>query len=194
MSFTLNLTEDEAKPNERSGSNAPMPKGNYDATIFEAEVIEKNGTSAYSVQYRISGPTHENRRLFDNFIPLDSHSGAFFRTKDFLAAVGSPLTAGENRVPKPGDLAGIPVSLYIAHQAYDAAEKKSYSDGGKSKDDFSRIKSIIDSGQNESISDGKGGTRDRYVIQERIAGIDAPGKAKPVAKAAPAQASADVWG
>lgn len=181
--MSWNVNEEQAKPEERRG--ALMPKGKYEATVFEVNMDQnRDGEDVLNAQLRISGPTHENRRLFHNNMPWGPsapNSSSWWKTKAYLAALGHPVTAGSYTPPSIAQQEGTPLTVGVAYQAYDAQERRSYNDGGKTKDEYDRIASIVNAGNVEQIPDPKnGGTKDRYTLSERISFLEVAGAgAKP---------------
>lgn len=71
MAIKLKKDSGAQKVEAQEKSNfSPLPKGNYDVTIFDSEIAEfgpksKNaGDPGYKLQFRVSGGEFENRRLF----------------------------------------------------------------------------------------------------------------------------------
>lgn len=189
------VTAEDAKPNEQRGGEV-MPKGNYDVTIFEAK-HERPGWAGpngiYNLHLRVFGEKYENRRLFVN-LPIDSSQGGFFMTKDFMEAIGKPVVEGANHWPLPETLAGMQLSVYVAHQGYDASTKKSVNDSKNHLAAFNAIKQLVEGGNTETVPHPKkaGETVPRYQIQERVAGINKPGTASGSTGSMPAPAGGGV--
>lgn len=101
----------------QSDSYSPLPAGTYASTVFEVKHVEvKNGVNAgkpqYSVQFRISEPGFENRRVF-TYIPLYAGKSewkalAFFKALGYEPQPGQPFN-----IPTPADLAGKPIAVKV---------------------------------------------------------------------------------
>lgn len=96
-----------------AGSNSyePLPKGKYEATIYDitADTVksgENAGKPRWKVQLRVSSGQFENRRLF-TFVPLYV-AGDFWKTQSFFEALGFSLK-GNFEVPEPQSIVGRPI-------------------------------------------------------------------------------------
>jgi hypothetical protein len=67
---------------------SPLPDGDYQATIYSAVNGESNTkrTPQIEVEFRITGPTHAKRRVWDNFYLT---TGSLWRLKQLLVAAGA---------------------------------------------------------------------------------------------------------
>lgn len=113
MSAPLDLSDADLKGFQ------PIPAGQYNATIFAAEMQETSGegktpkgTPKLSVQFRVSDGEHENARLWGNYVipPSDYEKAAQLKGMlvRFLVAVGydeKKLTSGKFNLDVD-DLAG----------------------------------------------------------------------------------------
>lgn len=106
----------EASLESKGGSYEPIPAGNYDATIYEVKAESvKSGDNAgkprFNIQFRISGPEHENRRVF-SLVPLYV-ANDFWKTKSFFSALGYDIAAGDFTVPEINELLGKAIKVRV---------------------------------------------------------------------------------
>lgn len=110
MTFVINVP-DNLPSSPSTESLGPVPKGNYNVTIFDVKTEEvKSGANAgkprLNVQLKIADGQYENRRLFV-YIPLYV-AGDFWKTQSFFEALGYSVK-GEFKTPSPQDLMGKPL-------------------------------------------------------------------------------------
>lgn len=113
MSLSLNFTEENLSSNS---SYEPVPAGSYEATVYEAkqETVKagpNEGKPRLNVQFRLSGPGVENRRVF-SYIPLYVANDAW-KVASFFSALGYDVKAGAFKVPEVTELLGKPISVRV---------------------------------------------------------------------------------
>ena len=101
---------------ETKSDYSPIPAGNYNATIFDVKSEEvKSGANAgkprFNVQFKITGPDHENRRVF-GLVPLYV-ANDFWKTQAFFSALGYDMKAGNFAVPEVAELLGKAISVRV---------------------------------------------------------------------------------
>ena len=72
------------------GDYAPVPEGTYtiEGVSFE-EKQYKSGNEGIDIQFKVVGPSHENRRIFETFVLTGSNPNvAIGRLKAFVKGVG----------------------------------------------------------------------------------------------------------
>lgn len=111
----LNITQD-ALDSTTGGDYTPVPEGSYNATIFDvkAEDVrsgENAGKPRFNIQFRLSGPGVENRRVF-SYVPLYVAKD-FWKTKAFFSALGIDMAVGSFTVPTPDELAGKAIGVRV---------------------------------------------------------------------------------
>ncbi len=111
----LNITQ-EALDSTTGGDYTPVPEGSYNATIFEvkSETVKSGpneGKPRFNVQFRLTGPGVENRRVF-SYVPLYVAKD-FWKTKAFFSSLGIDMEVGSFTVPSPEDLAGKAIGVRV---------------------------------------------------------------------------------
>jgi len=101
---------------ETKSDYTPIPAGNYNATIFDVKSEEvKSGANAgkprFNIQFRLSGPGVENRRVF-GLVPLYV-ANDFWKTQAFFSALGYDMKAGNFAVPEVAELLGKAISVRV---------------------------------------------------------------------------------
>lgn len=72
------------------GDFSPIPEGQYtiEGVSFESKTF-LTGNSGVKMQFKIVGPTHENRRIFENFVLTGPNTNvAIGRLKSFMRGTG----------------------------------------------------------------------------------------------------------
>ena len=72
------------------GDFSPVPEGQYtiEGVSFESKTF-LTGNSGVKMQFKIVGPTHENRRIFENFVLTGNNPNvAIGRLKSFMRGTG----------------------------------------------------------------------------------------------------------
>ena len=85
-----NIDWDNVDENQQ-GDYAPVPEGTYtiEGVSFE-EKQYKSGNEGIDIQFKVVGPSHENRRIFETFVLTGSNPNvAIGRLKAFVKGVGS---------------------------------------------------------------------------------------------------------
>ena len=73
MQFAFDATKVEVK--EQSGDFDPIPQGNHQMEVFDSEIHSSDtGSVGIKLQYRITGESFNNRRVFD-YINLVKKNG-----------------------------------------------------------------------------------------------------------------------
>ena len=84
-----NIDWDNVDENQQ-GDYAPVPEGTY--TIEGVSIEEKqykSGNEGSDIQFKVVGPSHENRRIFETFVLTGSNPNvAIGRLKAFVKGVG----------------------------------------------------------------------------------------------------------
>lgn len=111
----LNITQD-ALDSTTGGDYTLVPEGSYNATIYEVKSEEvRSGDNAgkprFNIQFRLSGPGVENRRVF-SYVPLYVAKD-FWKTKAFFSSLGIDMEVGSFTVPTPDALAGKPIGVRV---------------------------------------------------------------------------------
>lgn len=111
----LNITQ-EALDSTGGGDYTPVPEGSYNATVYEVKQEEvRSGDNAgkprFNVQFRLTGPGVENRRVF-SYVPLYVAKD-FWKTKAFFSSLGIDMEAGTFTVPSADSLAGKPIGVRV---------------------------------------------------------------------------------
>jgi len=111
----LNITQD-ALDSTTGGDYTPVPEGSYNATIFDVKSEEvRSGENAgkprFNIQFRLSGPGVENRRVF-SYVPLYVAKD-FWKTKAFFSSLGIDMAAGKFVVPEPNELLGKAIGVRV---------------------------------------------------------------------------------
>ena len=84
-----NIDWDNVDENQQ-GDYAPVPEGTYtiEGDSFE-EKQYKSGNEGIDIQFKVVGPSHENRRIFETFVLTGSNPNvAIGRLKAFVKGVG----------------------------------------------------------------------------------------------------------
>ena len=84
-----NIDWDNVDENQQ-GDYAPVPEGTYtiEGVSFE-EKQYKSGNEGIDIQFKVVGPSHENRRIFETFVLTGSNPNvAIGRLKAFVKGVG----------------------------------------------------------------------------------------------------------
>lgn len=68
MAFLGQTFDTNELPQGNSGTYAPLPEGNYNATITQAELKDTNDKTGQYIKLRldITGPSHQGRVIFSN--------------------------------------------------------------------------------------------------------------------------------
>ena len=72
------------------GDFSPIPEGQYtiEGVSFE-DITYTTGNQGVKIQFKIVGPTHENRRIFENFVLTGNNPNvAIGRLKSFMRGTG----------------------------------------------------------------------------------------------------------
>lgn len=106
----------DASLESKSGPITPVPAGSYNATVFEAKLEEvrsgpNEGKPRLNVQFRISDPGQENRRVF-SYVPLYVGND-FWKAQLFFSSLGYDMKAGDFEVPSVTELAGKPIGVRV---------------------------------------------------------------------------------
>tara|TARA_A100001388_G_C28761302_1_gene497991 strand:- start:1204 stop:1704 length:501 start_codon:yes stop_codon:yes gene_type:complete len=84
-----NIDWDNVDENQQ-GDYAPVPEGTYtiEGVSFE-EKQYRSGNEGIDIQFKVVGPSHENRRIFETFVLTGSNPNvAIGRLKAFVKGVG----------------------------------------------------------------------------------------------------------
>ena len=84
-----NIDWDNVDENQQ-GDYAPVPEGTYtiEGVSFE-EKQYRSGNEGIDIQFKVVGPSHENRRIFETFVLTSSNADvAIGRLKAFVKGVG----------------------------------------------------------------------------------------------------------
>ena len=95
---------------------SPIPAGKYQANVFNVKLEEvKSGENAgkprFNIQFKITGPQHENRRVF-SLVPLYVAKD-FFKAQTFFKALGYDINAGDFAVPEINELLGKDLTVTV---------------------------------------------------------------------------------
>lgn len=101
---------------ESKSDYSPIPAGSYNATIFDVKSEEvRSGENAgkprFNIQFKITGPLHENRRVF-SLVPLYV-ANDFWKTQAFFSSLGYDMKAGNFAVPEVAELLGKAISVRV---------------------------------------------------------------------------------
>lgn len=99
-------------PEERDGDYEPIPEGEYNAVVDSLKIENTDNGSMAKVCYKIKGPTHANRLVFDNCWLTHKNPKANQVGKSKLHKLATvlglnPETSGKDDYP------GLPVNIVL---------------------------------------------------------------------------------
>lgn len=139
---------------ESKSDYTPIPAGKYQSTIFNVKLEEvKSGENAgkprFNIQFKITGPEHENRRVF-SLVPLYVAKD-FWKAQSFFKALGYDIEAGDFSVPDVNELLGKALTVTVKIGADQNGEPRNEVSGfGKADDSASSILSSMGATATES--------------------------------------------
>lgn len=115
--LTFDTKSDEWKKASSGGGGKPLSKGTHEFTVKKVELKKSNKSGKHFLKVDLE-LRDSKRRLFDNYLTLDSASGQFRRTTSFLESVG---LSGKINIPElveTNALVGRPVKNKITSYQY----------------------------------------------------------------------------
>ena len=124
MTIKLNLANTETQSNDFK----PLPKGTYNATVFEVAIQHTkatpkskmpDGTPYLAVQFKINDPEYDNRRVWGNYmIPPEDYENKEIQNRilfGFFEAIGykEEDIRKWRKLPDMSDLAGRPCRVRL---------------------------------------------------------------------------------
>lgn len=110
---------------EEDGFEA-LPNGDYQATVFDVEPTDKknkNGDKGLNVQFRITGPTHVNRRVFECYW---FGTKSLWRLKKLLVATDAldgSYTGAFDETTIGAKISGKPVTVTLGTEEYSGEDR-----------------------------------------------------------------------
>lgn len=99
------------------GEFEPLPKGRYDAVVYEVELRESQAGKPYlNWQFKIVGGEYDNRRVFTT---TSLQSQALWKLKQILGRIAPHLDLDGPVDIDPDELAGLPCRVVIDHEQYE---------------------------------------------------------------------------
>lgn len=98
-----------------SKSFEALPKGKYDAAIFNVEFKEGKAAPYLAITYKVQNGPYEGRQVFDN---VSFSPKALFKLKGLLAAVMPEVDTAGQLSFDPDNLIGKQCSIIVTHEDY----------------------------------------------------------------------------
>lgn len=123
---------------ESKSDYTPIPAGKYQSTIFNVKLEDvKSGENAgkprFNIQFKITGPEHENRRVF-SLVPLYVAKD-FWKAQSFFKSLGYDIEAGDFAVPSIDELLGKALTVTVKIGADQNGEPRNEVSGFAKADD-----------------------------------------------------------
>lgn len=98
-----------------SKSFEALPKGKYDAAIFNVEYKEGKAAPYLAITYKVQSGPCEGRQVFDN---VSFSPKALFKLKALLAVVMPEMDTNGQLSFDPDDLVGKKCAIVVTHEDY----------------------------------------------------------------------------
>jgi hypothetical protein len=123
MAFLGQTFDANELPQGNGGSYAPLPEGNYNANITQAELKDTNdGTGQYiKIRLDITGPSHQGRVVFSNLNIKNANAKAEEIGRQQLGDIMRAI--GLSKVTDTDQLIGSSVNIKLAIRAARTDEK-----------------------------------------------------------------------